>query len=1181
MKKRVEELVSGTFEYKAPKLILSETAVSLQLHEGEAYRGEFFFAAEDNSRIKGMLTASNRRILLSEDRFSGDTIHIAYGIDTNGLKAGIEEKAEIMILSNLGEYRIKVRFVIQKGQVKSSLGEIHNLDDFAVLAKADYREAFRIFTSEKFPDFLGEDKRTYIGLYKGMAHNPVTYQNMEEFLIGAGKKEPVEITLDKERKEAFRLGGSMKDSVYIYRSTWGYTRMEVEVEGDFLEVDKKIITSEDFIGSVYGLEYIILRDKLGSGRHRGRIRIKSVYKVLTFEILASAERDYQISMHAFESRMKRDLALGYLNLRAGVWDYRTWKEKAVGCLQELKNAGDYDAMMQLYEAGIYLEDDDIGRARAALKVLEDRKFTAEETQEEGMHLYLMKKTGLLPDALSNISERIRSLYRRNPESLVLLTILLHEDEEIKNSPVKQLHLMEQQYEMGSRSPFLYLEAYEIIKKDESQFKKLSLFMIQVLAFAGKQKLLTKELGMRIAYLARHEKEFRSSVYRLLCDAYEVYPGKDALEAVCKLIMLGQPGRKEYFKWYALAVEQDIRITRLYEFYIETMSRNYQEMLPKSVRLYFSYNNTLSNSRKAFIYAKVIHNKEQDPDTYRLYRDAMQTFAVQSLLDGKNNEDYAVLYQEFITEIRDDKQGDAAARVIFTHRLYSDDPKVRNVIVCHSALKQEETYSCIDGVAYINLYSKDSQIIFEDAKRRRYLTTVDYNLQKLLDGKELAYQCMTMNIAHPGLLLYVCGDEPLNSRITVKNLGCFQLAADSDAFEDSYRCMVRRRLLEYYDQNAGDDTLNEYLGRLDYQEFYKVDYLLLQDVLIRHGFYQEAFELILQYGYEGIETASLFKLCRRMILDMEFTEHEELIYLSHYVAEQGKYDEVVLGYLRDNYIGPAQEMILLWEKLCGFQMDSYTLEEEILLIAMYTRTNLPKLSKVLERYIRSHGKEIVIAAVFTFLSYGYFLQDLRIDMFVFKGLESVYERGWELDIICELALLKRYRFCKKLTGYQQKNVRSIMKHCGELGLRFAFFKELPPELIRGYQLEDKIFVEEQVAPNAQVTLYYALQHANGEEPVFHSEPMKSRFHGIFSREFLLFYGERLTYYLTIEEGQNLRQTEPVTVMPEAPATDGATKYERINQMLADRKLGKDKDLVRVMEDYLWMEQKTSQLFMIIE
>ncbi len=91
-----------------------------------------------------MLTASNRRVLLSEDRFAGDTIHIAYGIDTNGLKAGNEETAEIMILSNLGEYRIRIQFAVQRGQVKSSLGELHNLEDFAALAKADYREAFRI-----------------------------------------------------------------------------------------------------------------------------------------------------------------------------------------------------------------------------------------------------------------------------------------------------------------------------------------------------------------------------------------------------------------------------------------------------------------------------------------------------------------------------------------------------------------------------------------------------------------------------------------------------------------------------------------------------------------------------------------------------------------------------------------------------------------------------------------------------------------------------------------------------------------------------------------------------------------------------------------------------------------------------------------------------------------------------
>ena len=63
--------------------------------------------------------------------------------------------------------------------------------------------------------------------------------------------------------------------------------MEVEVTGDFLEVEKKVITSEDFIGSVYGLEYLIRKEKLGSGRKYGQIRIKTVYGTYIYEVKAS------------------------------------------------------------------------------------------------------------------------------------------------------------------------------------------------------------------------------------------------------------------------------------------------------------------------------------------------------------------------------------------------------------------------------------------------------------------------------------------------------------------------------------------------------------------------------------------------------------------------------------------------------------------------------------------------------------------------------------------------------------------------------------------------------------------------------------------------------------------------------------------------------------------------------
>ena len=56
--------------------------------------------------------------------------------------------------------------------------------------------------------------------------------------------------------------------------------MEVEVTGDFLEVEKKVITSEDFIGSVYGLEYLIRKKNWEAEEIRtdpGQNRIWNVY----------------------------------------------------------------------------------------------------------------------------------------------------------------------------------------------------------------------------------------------------------------------------------------------------------------------------------------------------------------------------------------------------------------------------------------------------------------------------------------------------------------------------------------------------------------------------------------------------------------------------------------------------------------------------------------------------------------------------------------------------------------------------------------------------------------------------------------------------------------------------------------------------------------------------------------
>src|SRR5699024_10735019 len=99
--------------------------------------------------------------------------------------------------SSLGELPIPVRVEVTEAQAESTLGAVQTLDDFTRLCMKSLREGFRLFTGEQFERILNGKNRAYLALYKGMSHNPVTYQHMEEFLVSAGKKEPVQLTLDK------------------------------------------------------------------------------------------------------------------------------------------------------------------------------------------------------------------------------------------------------------------------------------------------------------------------------------------------------------------------------------------------------------------------------------------------------------------------------------------------------------------------------------------------------------------------------------------------------------------------------------------------------------------------------------------------------------------------------------------------------------------------------------------------------------------------------------------------------------------------------------------------------------------------------------------------------------------------------------------------------------------------
>ena len=1179
MKKKIEQILNGKFEYEQPELLFSKDRLEITLEAGSTAQGELYFGTENNDRIQGYVTSSNRRFVPGSSRFSGTTVRMPYGIDGSGMQPGEVCSGWLCVTSSTGEYKVPFRIQAVKEEMRSFGSEVRDLEALTEIAHKDFREAYRIFTDKNFATVIAETDPKQKALYAGLAKQPVTWQNLEEFLVATKQKEAVSISLKTTETEFYNVKETIQESFEIQRSGWGHLRLDIESKGGFLEPERKIVTDEEFIGSCLKLNYVIHADQLKSGNQIGEIVVRSPYQELRYQVTASKSPQIRIDIHREEKKHKAELIHDYIEYRIGHTDRETWLSRAERVLDQLKVSGCEYPEYHFYQGYIAHIKGDDQTAAALLKQYQLREFTREELEQAGVYLYLCTACGLYRDKGQAVW-RLQNFFRQKEDSFTLLWLLLQLDSTYRTTPSKVLFMLEELYEKGCFSPLLYVEAWKLISEDVSLLHRLSPFWMQVFCFAGKHGLLTEELVMRLAYLSGYEKKFYGSLYQALAAGYEKFPSDDVLEAICKYIMKGEPRKQKYFRWFSLAVDQGLRITRLYEYYVETMDISYRRQLPKSLLMYFAYNdNSLGDARKAYVYASVISAKDTDPHTYENYKESMERFAYRKLCDGQLDENYAILYQEFLFDPLSREEGERLAPKLFTHRLYCDDDKVRQVVVRHEQLQEEEIYPCSQGVAYIRIYTNDAAILFQDDKQRRYAATIPYNLKKLTDEESVTSELLKLGVEEPGLLLHYCEKAEMNR----ENLAYFQRLAELSSCTETYRRSIRKKILEFYAQNVHgqdlDKYLDKYLERMDYRQYALVDRTTLLEVLISRRLFRQAMGLVEEFGYEGLELTSLLKLTSRMILKSNMAEDEELLALASEVYRNGKYDEVILYYLMKYRFGPMDELLSIWKSARGFEMETYDLEERILSLLIFTSDYRKEGEAVLESYVSQSGKERIIGAYLTQVAYGVFVKEYTMSAFVRGRLEYAYLNKWPVNRICRLALLKeisREQDPKpEYIGIQQ----GILKECAKEHLMFGFFRRMSPELLSPYQLDDKTFVECHAAPGAKVTLFYSLDTGIGNDKEYKCEPLKEMYQGIFVRAFTLFYGETLRYYFKIDDGKKVQKTvERVLTMKKIEGTPGS-RYQVLNQILSARKLGKKHEAEKELKRFMRQEQYVQNMFTI--
>ena len=123
-----------------------------------------------------------------------------------------------------------------------------------------------------------------------------------------------------------------------------------------------------------------------------------------------------------------------------------------------------------------------------------------------------------------------------------------------------------------------------------------------------------------------------------------------LNTICTLLIKGNKTAKKYFSWYQKAVDSDLKIAQLYEYYMMTIDEDSAHgPLPKSLVLYFMHGNALDYKKAAYLYASLVIHEEQAGDLYLNYREQMVAFTWEQLEKRHITESLRTLYKRFCRE----------------------------------------------------------------------------------------------------------------------------------------------------------------------------------------------------------------------------------------------------------------------------------------------------------------------------------------------------------------------------------------------------------------------------------------------------------------------------------------------------------------------------------------------------
>ena len=1049
-------------------------------------------------------------------------------------------------------------------------------------------------------------------------------QAMEEFLLQTGKKQKVEFLVEEssillEMGAASPACGVLEQELTIVRNGWGFTWLAIECKGDFLFTEKEVLTDNDFMRNRCRLPVFIDTDLCRRGRHFGEICLRHAYGsvIIPVEVTAIGKEDG-------DKRFTAQLMKLYQSFRLRKMETSEWLKETGRLVESLVSMDENNIPARLFQAQLLITE---GRFKEAEWILDYASgvFCKKQPEDVILAYYLYLTTLINSDEMyiSQVAGKVERIYRRDISNWRVAWLLLYLSEEYQKSDRNKWQLLEQLFLTGCTSPVLYIEVLILLNNNPALLRRFGSFEQQVIYYGMRHDFLKKEVAGQICYLAGRAKECPEILLKILEALYEKMDGNVPesveqkgdleeryytrentsiergllLKEICTiLIKKGKVGKK-YFEWYEAGVKAQLRITNLYEYYMMSMDieeRDEREMcsgedvgmadrhteIPRTVLMYFSYQSHMDYTHNAYLYDYMLRHKEELGETYHTYRPKIEQFMMEQIGKGHIDRHLANLYQKLLRpEMLDEERGAFFSRLLFAHLIRVEDVRLKKVYVYQQGNVRPAEYVLSEKQTWISLYGSHYTIVFEDAWGYKFLGSVEYTIEKLMIPGKFLRWLLPVDTGNLELDFYLCESDCIYKGMFHEGIERGLRVVASENADSRLKAELSLRILQYYYDTNRTQALDQYLENFPVRNLDTGQRGEVMKYMVLRRKYDLAGKWLEAYGPYVMEAEILAQLLDALAERYHMEERPVLTAAAVYVFRKGKYSSTMLTYLAMHYEGMTRNLRHVWKAAMSYEVDCYVLSERILKQMLYSGAYVGEKMEIFRYYVSRGAKAELETAFLEQCAFDYFVRERVMEKDVFQEIRQLYLRGESVSKICRLAYLRYDVDCGEAPDETGRAMReTFLTELLEEGIELEFFKGFQECGQMRQELLDKTILEYHTSPGAKARVHYVIPGEDGGAEGYTAEYMKEAYEGVYFKEFVLFFGESLQYYITEEQNGQEQLTESGTLQKsEEYAQEESSRYQLINEIVTRRSLREYDETDHLLEEYYRKDFLNGRLF----